>query len=52
LSSLTPVPRLLTPFFVAALLLFPIFAHGCHRGDHDDEPTVAPISAEEPDRPR
>ena len=36
--SLTPVSRLLIPL----LLAVPIFGHGCHRGDHDDEPVFAP----------
>jgi hypothetical protein len=27
--------------FVAALAL-PVFAHGCHAGDHDDEPLFIP----------
>ena len=44
--ELTPVSRLLTPIFIAAILLFPIFAHGCHRGDHDDEPAFAPVKTE------
>jgi len=40
-------------FFVAAILLFPIFAHGCHRGDHDDEPCFVPhIQTGEPAPPR
>ncbi len=26
-----------------AMLALPIFAHGCHRGDHDDEPLYAPV---------
>jgi len=30
-------------FWVIALLLIQIFAHGCHRGDHDDEPLFVPI---------
>jgi hypothetical protein len=29
--------------FAAMLLALPIFAHGCHRGDHDDEPAFIPI---------
>lgn len=32
-------------FILGALVLcvLPVFAHGCHRGDHDDEPAVAPV---------
>jgi hypothetical protein len=30
-------------FAVVALVVLPIFAHGCHRGDHDDEPLVVPL---------
>lgn len=25
-----------------AALAVPVFAHGCHAGDHDDEPLAAP----------
>lgn len=25
-----------------AALAVPVFAHGCHAGDHDDEPLVVP----------
>lgn len=32
----------LLPVFVVLSLAVPLFAHGCHRGDHDDEPSVAP----------
>ncbi|WP_439626491.1 hypothetical protein [Gemmata sp.] len=28
-----------------ALCVLPVFAHGCHRGDHDDEPTVVPVES-------
>lgn len=27
---------------VAFLLAVPIFGHGCHRGDHDEEPLFVP----------
>jgi hypothetical protein len=27
------------------LLALALFAHGCHTGDHDDEPAVAPPRA-------
>jgi hypothetical protein len=43
---LSPVRRLSPVFLVFAvvvLVALPIFAHGCHRGDHDDEPLVAPL---------
>ncbi len=33
--------RLLFP----VLLALALFAHGCHTGDHDDEPAVAPPRA-------
>ena len=36
-----PAVRLL-PLFVVLSLVVPVFAHGCHAGDHDDEPAVAP----------
>jgi len=36
---LSVVSRVLIPI-VAALV---IFAHGCHTGDHDDEPSLAPL---------
>ena len=43
---------LLFPVLVAV----PLFAHGCHTGDHDDEPAVVPHrageAAEEPEAPR
>ncbi|MCE9561624.1 MAG: hypothetical protein K8U57_06175 [Planctomycetes bacterium] len=35
-----------SPSFLLVFITFlalPIFAHGCHRGDHDDEPLVVPI---------
>jgi hypothetical protein len=28
--------------WVAAILVWPIFAHGCHTGDHDDELALTP----------
>lgn len=34
-----------------ALCVLPIFAHGCHRGDHDDEPTVVPVAEQRADHP-
>ena len=37
------VPRAVWFAVLALLLTLPIFAHGCHRGDHDDEPQFAPI---------
>lgn len=37
-GRLLVVTRLLIPAIVALL----IFAHGCHTGDHDDEPSFAP----------
>ena len=44
LGGLTPPARLLVLFVLAALLVLPIFAHGCH-GDVDDEPQAAPPTA-------
>jgi hypothetical protein len=38
----TPPVRRALVFFVIALLTLPIFAHGCHTGDHDDEPAFVP----------
>ena len=39
-----PAPRFrLAPvvwLLLAGLLALPIFAHGCHTGDHDDEPLL------------
>jgi hypothetical protein len=36
-------PRL---FFLGLVLLaIPIFAHGCHRGDHDNEPFFVPLKS-------
>ena len=34
-------------FLLGALVLcaLPVFAHGCHRGDHDDEPAVVPVQS-------
>ncbi len=28
---------------ISLLCVVPIFAHGCHRGDHDDEPLFQPV---------
>jgi hypothetical protein len=39
----TPPTRQVLLFAIIALLIFPIFAHGCHRWDHDDEPNLIPI---------
>lgn len=42
-------PGLSPAAFLFATLLFlvgPIFAHGCHTGDHDDEPAFAPPPAD------
>jgi hypothetical protein len=47
----SPVSRFLTLVFVIALLTLPIFAHGCHTGDHDDEPVFVP-QAHDPESPR
>lgn len=44
---LTPLSCLLVPLVLA----LPVFAHGCHTGDHDDEPSAAPQSLE-PEAPR
>ncbi len=35
---LSPVSCLL----ISVILVLPLFAHGCHTGDHDDEPQFAP----------
>jgi hypothetical protein len=40
--SAVPAPIRLLPVFVFLALVVPIFAHGCHGGDHDDEPAFAP----------
>lgn len=40
-SGVAGAARLL-PLFVVLSLVVPVFAHGCHAGDHDDEPAVAP----------
>jgi hypothetical protein len=46
-ARLAAVVRLLIPIVVALA----IFAHGCHTGDHDDEPSVAPrVHDQEPPR--
>lgn len=43
-----PARRVLV-FFTIALLTLPIFAHGCHTGDHDDEPLfLPPARSQEP----
>lgn len=39
-SRLSPIVWLL----MAGMLTLPIFAHGCHTGDHDDEPLLIPPS--------
>ena len=44
---LSPVACLLAP----VMLALAIFAHGCHSGDHDDEPLFAPPS-QQPESPR
>ena len=38
------VPRLslLVWLLIPLVLAVPLFAHGCHMGDHDDEPALAP----------
>ena len=40
-----PAPFRLALWFavVAMLLTLPILGHGCHRGDHDDEPVFVPM---------
>jgi hypothetical protein len=37
-----PRVRRLLGLLVVAACAAPIFAHGCHRWDHDDEPAFAP----------
>jgi len=43
-----PAPRpQLSPLvwlLLAVALALPVFAHGCHTGDHDDEPLLSPPS--------
>jgi hypothetical protein len=39
---LPPGSRVVSCLLTAALLALAIFAHGCHSGDHDDEPLFAP----------
>jgi hypothetical protein len=47
-STLLTSPLAWLPIF--ALLCFPIFAHGCHREDVDDEPGFIPsISLSKPE---
>jgi hypothetical protein len=41
-GGVSPPARRALVFFVTAILLIPIFAHGCHTGDHDDEPAFVP----------
>ena len=46
--SPTPPARLI-PLFVLLALVVPVFAHGCHGGDHDDEPAfVPPVRHQQP----
>lgn len=42
LGGLTPSARRVFVFFAFAITLIPLFAHGCHTGDHDDEPLFVP----------
>ena len=35
---------LVASLLIPVVLAVPIFAHGCHAGDHDDEPLFAPRS--------
>jgi hypothetical protein len=37
--GLSPIVWLL----IVVVLALPIFAHGCHAGDHDDEPALFPL---------
>jgi hypothetical protein len=37
-----PGPSLLAAVLIPVVLAVPLFAHGCHTGDHDDEPVFAP----------
>ena len=38
-----PLPAAqLLPHLLVVVLVVPLFAHGCHRGDHDDEPAQSP----------
>jgi len=41
-----PRPQLssLVWLLLAVALALPVFAHGCHTGDHDDEPLLSPPS--------
>jgi hypothetical protein len=41
-----PQPRLspVVCLLMVIALALPIFAHGCHTGDHDDEPSLIPPS--------
>jgi hypothetical protein len=46
-ARLSVIIRLLIPIVVVLVL----FAHGCHTGDHDDEPLFAPrVHDQEPPR--
>ena len=45
--GLTPPARLFALLVLAALLVLPIFAHGCHGdGDIDNEPQTLPSGSE------
>jgi hypothetical protein len=44
-SAPAAAPRAAWLAVLAMLLALPILGHGCHRGDHDDEPAVAPVES-------
>jgi hypothetical protein len=39
-------------FLIPVLLAVAIFAHGCHTGEHDDEPVLVPHTSEYPEPPK
>jgi hypothetical protein len=48
----TPRPKPRPLWFAAAgvIVAFLLVAHGCHTGDHDDEPAFIPFSTRDRDR--
>jgi hypothetical protein len=46
-----PGPWIVSCLLILVVLALPIFAHGCHSGDHDDEPLFAP-PAQQQEPPR
>ena len=38
--------------WLVLILVWPVFAHGCHGGDHDDELAAPPEASRAADEPR